>query len=413
MKKLSILLVILLIGFPQLSETIYTPALPNLTESLHTTATLAEFTLSIYFIGFALGVLLWGSLSDHYGRRPMLLLGIVIYIIGTFLCGISQSVTSLLTWRLLQAFGASTGSVITQTMMRDISDGTKRNQIFSIVGGALAFAPAVGPFVGGFLSDNFGWTSNFFFLLIIGITILGYSWIRLPETRPAHTDSVNFREICKLAFQMIVDKNILKHAILIGSCNGIIFSFYGEAPFIFINILNFNPKTYGILGIVIASATIVSSTLSHRLNESKMPSEIIKWGVLSTIGGSSTIFLMTILEGVSQGTHPFTITCYIGSLWTIFFGVGLIISNSLGIALKDYTTKVGSAGSLFGMLYYVLISLFTGLMGFIHNGTAFPMSLLFLLLSMGMFIIFNGTTPRCIHSDPLECNRKLVVKALQ
>jgi len=388
MKKLSLFLILLLVGFPQLSETIYSPALPNLTQSLQTTATLAEFTLSIYFIGFALGVFLWGALSDRYGRRPMLLLGVAIYIMASLMCGVSQTINSLLIWRLLQAFGASTGSVITLTMMRDVFDGKERNQIFSIVGGALAFAPAIGPFLGGFLSDSLGWTSNFYFLFLMGIAILGYSWTRLPETKPHNTLPVNTSDVRKLAWQMIADKNLLMHVVLIGACNGIIFGFYGEAPFIFMNILNFDPKVYGFLGLLIASASVVSSIVSHRLNENRMPLEIIKIGLLTTAAGSFLMTLLTLGGFIQTGAHTLAIIAYLVSLWVVFFGIGLIISNSLSIALKDYGDKVGTAGSLFSMFYYVLIALFTGLMGVIHTGSSITMSLMFLCLAMGMLLSF-------------------------
>lgn len=146
-KGLSIGLLIALVGFPQISETIYTPALPDVANGLSASAYMVEATLAIYFLGFAIGVLLWGIISDYCGRRNAMLVGLLVYGIATLGCASSKSIEILLAWRLLQAFGASVGSVITQTILRDSYDGAERTKLFSVMSGALAFSPAIGPII--------------------------------------------------------------------------------------------------------------------------------------------------------------------------------------------------------------------------------------------------------------------------
>src|SRR5436305_1495565 len=130
-KKLSVALLIALVGFPQISETIYTPALPDVAVGLMTNAYMVELTLAIYFIGFAFGVMLWGTISDDIGRKPAMLIGLIVYGLATFACANVGGVKYLLLWRFFQAFGASVGSVITQTILRDFYDGKKRAELFS------------------------------------------------------------------------------------------------------------------------------------------------------------------------------------------------------------------------------------------------------------------------------------------
>ena len=161
-KKLSISLLIALVGFPQISETIYTPALPDVTRSLGTTAYLVEATLAIYFLGFAFGVLVWVRFLTESKNTDMLI-GIGLYGIATIICGQANSIETLLTWRFFQAFGASVGSIITQTILRDTYDGTERAKLFSIMSGALAFSPAIGPLLGRFITQYFGWSGKFYF----------------------------------------------------------------------------------------------------------------------------------------------------------------------------------------------------------------------------------------------------------
>lgn len=108
----------LLAGFGQLSETIYSPALPEIAVYLHTSTNWVQWTLSLYFIGFALGVFFWGRLSDHTGRKPAMLLGLSLYTLSSFLCLLSKNIEWLLFARLLQGLGASAGSVVTMTIAR-------------------------------------------------------------------------------------------------------------------------------------------------------------------------------------------------------------------------------------------------------------------------------------------------------
>ena len=155
-KEPSIWLLIFLVGFPQISETIYTPSLPELAENLNATGNEMQQTLSIYFFGFALGVLLWGILSDKIGRRPSMLYGIVMYIVGSIGCLLSYNVELLLLSRVIQAAGAAAGSIVTQTVMRDCYDDSRRPQMFAKISAVLAFSPAIGPLMGSIIAQYCG-----------------------------------------------------------------------------------------------------------------------------------------------------------------------------------------------------------------------------------------------------------------
>lgn len=118
-KKINLALLVCLVGFPQISETIYTPSLTEIATSYGVSLNLAQMTLSIYFLAFAAGVFFWGVSSDYLGRRKAMNFGIFIYILGCLVCLISSNITVLFIGRFIQAFGASTGSVTTQTILRD------------------------------------------------------------------------------------------------------------------------------------------------------------------------------------------------------------------------------------------------------------------------------------------------------
>ncbi|WP_068468713.1 multidrug effflux MFS transporter [Candidatus Protochlamydia phocaeensis] len=389
---LSLFLIVLLLGFPQLSETIYTPSLPDLAHALQVNEKWAEFTLSIYFIGFALGVCLWGVVSDYIGRRPALLAGLSIYCVGSWGCYKSSSIALLLGWRFIQACGASAGSVVTQTMIRDLYTGAKRNQIFSVVGGALALSPAVGPLIGGGVDQLAGWRGNFVVLVGMGLALLSYCFWVLPETKEGERKGgMPFKRV---AGQFLTDGKIWAYAILIGACNGIIFSYYAEAPFIFIECLGFTPGQYGLFGMVLALGSIGASVLSHRLNRQEMSGEkIIRLGcycaMLASIGLTGWAYL-----GLLQEVNFVRLGAILVLICLLFFGIGLIIPNALSQALTDYRETMGTAGALFGLAYYFLIAGLTFLMGYLHNGNVEPMPLYFLFLAAVMTATSYGLKKR-------------------
>ncbi len=382
--SLSIGLIGLLLGFPQMSETIYTPSLPDLANGLKVGEDWAEFTLSIYFIGFALGVFVWGVIADRLGRRPALLCGLGIYALGSWGCYQSDHIFSLLAWRFLQAYGASAGSVVTQTMIRDIYSGVRRNQIFSIVGGVLALSPAIGPLLGGYLDEVAGWRGNFAFLIGMGGFLLAYTFFKLPETKPIEVKQRT--PFGQVFLQFIKDPRVLGYAILIGGTNGIIFSYYAEAPFIFIEILHLTPIQYGLSGIVIAVASVGASLISHRLNSHHYQHEqIILMGCyLMALAALALTFLA--YEGIFIDVSGLHLSFILGLVSLLFFGIGLVIPNALSHALSAYQHSIGTAGALFGLLYYILIAGFTFLMGLLHDGTALPMPLYFFILIAMMHV---------------------------
>ena len=180
----SVALIIALVGFPQISESIFTPVLPAISQAMLVSAQTSQLTMSSYFIGFAFGVLFWGRLSDYCGRRPAMSWGILIYLLGNIALLIAKDFNVLLLARILQAFSAATGSVITQTIMRESFSGVRGEKVFATVSAAMALSPALGPLLGGLLQTYFGHYQSVFAALI-GMAVLLFLIVllRLPETR--------------------------------------------------------------------------------------------------------------------------------------------------------------------------------------------------------------------------------------
>lgn len=171
-------------GFASISTDVYLPAMPAMSQALLASPGAVEWTVSGYLVGFSLGQLFWGPVSDRYGRRVPVATGIVIFIIGSALCACAASIGSLIVWRIVQAFGASAGVVLSRAMVRDLYEGHHAVRMLSTLITVMAIAPLLGPIVGAQILTIGGWRAVFALLAVVGISTFA-TIFTLPETLPS------------------------------------------------------------------------------------------------------------------------------------------------------------------------------------------------------------------------------------
>lgn len=373
----SILLIIVLVGFPQISESIFTPVLPMISSNLHVTAATSQLTMSIYFIAFAIGVLFWGQLSDKIGRRKSINLGIIVYLLGNIGLFLSPTFKLLLASRFIQAFGASVGSVVTQTIMRESFDGIKGAKVFSQVGAAMALSPALGPLIGGAIQTYFGYRNVFSTLIVMAILVLLYSYTSLPETR----DENNIQQVSllRVTWRLLKDPIVWTYGILIGGINGILFGYYSEAPFIFMEHFGYSSVKYGSLGMTLALASLIGATIVNFAIKYIRAETIALLGLtFSTISGLLLLISLQFDQAYLM----------IVGFFLIFLGLNTTLPITLNLALKGYEDVIGCASGIFSFGYYLIVSLLTYLISFIHDGTIFALPSFIFVISLIMLIIY-------------------------
>ncbi len=345
-------LLTLLIMFPQLVETIYSPALPGIASAFHISSERAAQTLSVYFAAFAVGVTIWGWLSDNIGRRRAMLAGLICYGTGCALAVVATDFNVLLLARMVSAIGAAAGSVVVQTMLRDSYESTTLSHVFSVMGAALALSPVFGLLSGGWVVSFYGHVGVFVALVLLAILLLILTATLLPETRPENTVRP---QMTVLFPRMARDGELWKNAILVALLNTMLFSYYSLAPFLF-GQLGWSSRAFGWTGVLLALASLSGSLLNRRLLTTGLtPEQLVRHACA-----------LAVLSGLAAWWLQHTAWILI-PVFGVVLAYGIAIPNVLSQALCCYREQAGAAGALFGLSYYLLLGMMLGLAGMVQQ----------------------------------------------
>mgnify|MGYP002712303547 CR=1 FL=1 len=387
--KIPALMLLCLFTLSPITETIYTSGLPSITEYFNTDGSTTQVTSSLYYLGFALGILTLGRLSDIYGRRPVVLFGLYIYAISSIISIFAPSIETLMLARFVQAFGVSVGSVIGQAMARDSYQGSELSYVYASLSPWLLFIPSLGSSIGGYIIEYSSWHYTFVFLSLTGTVLLTLYYKILPETNPYinFSQTSKYFEVLKV---VIRDKSLWLYAFIIGAFNGIYYGFYIEAPFIFIDKMKVAPSFYGKLAFLLSFAGIFGGFLGGYLIKKRHVHDqkvMILGLVFSVIGCSLLAIDAIILQDKEVGQNIAVIMIFV-PIMLHMVGHNLLIPMTLRYALEDYAKVTGTAGSVFGAIYYVLIAAVTFLVSKLHSDTIGNFALLFLVLSVSSAAAF-------------------------
>lgn len=339
LKKLLVLAVALLM-FPQIAQTLYSPALADIGQAFAVGPEAAGQTLSVYFLAFAFGVVVWGRLCDRFGRRPVMLAGLALYGVAMALALGVRSFNGLLLAQALAAFGAAVGSVVTQTVLRDRFSGAELAQVFSVVGIALAASPAIGLFTGAGLVQHFGYRGVLAGLLLLALTLWAWCLWALPETRPASLPTASLRGTLGL---MLKDAALWRSVGLVAVFNIALFSYYSLGPFVFQR-LGLSAEQFGYSGVLLALGSGLGAWLNKGLLKRGAGSEQL------VLAAGGVMLVGSVLVVLLQDRWLFVLPMLL-----VVMAFGMAIPNVLGAALTAYRDRLGTAGALFGLLYYLVI----------------------------------------------------------
>lgn len=274
----SILLALLSMVGPFSIDT-YLPAFPAMTQALGASAVQMQQTLSIYLFAFAFMSLFHGALSDSFGRRPIVLWGLVVFTLGSLGCALAQNVGQLVLFRALQGLSAGAGIVVSRAVIRDMFAPSQAQQVMSQVTIFFGIAPAIAPMVGGWLSEHWGWHSVFWFLTAVGVFLWLANWTLLPETLPvAQRQPLQVKPLLRGYVQLLSSPRFLLLALASGVPFNGMFLYVLSAPAFLGDLLGLVPTQFFWLFIVIIVGIMGGAWASGRLAGRIAPKRQIRHG---------------------------------------------------------------------------------------------------------------------------------------
>ena len=363
-------ILVALVAMGQVSVALYIPSMPAIASDFAVGTGRVTLTLTIFLAAFAMAQLVYGPVSDRYGRRRALLGGIFLYILASIACAIADGIVWLSIARFLQALGACSGPVLGRAMVRDIYGRDQAAKVMAYVAMAFAVSPALTPLIGGFLQVTFGWRSNFAALAIFGAVLLATVWRRIGETHiPAAPTGVF--GMARTYGTLLRDRRVTGNIACAAFGFSGLMSFTTAAPFLFIERLGYSPDAFGavvifnVVGMV--AGNFVVSRLSHRYGHAKM------------IGFGTTVSLAAAIAMVGLAMHgTMTAVAIIAPMACYLFGMGLVFPNATAGALTPHPRAAGSASALIGFFQMTAAALASRVSGLLPHDSQLPMALVIL-----------------------------------
>ena len=358
--------VTVLVAVAQISISIYLPSMPALVEVFATEPSVVQLTVTVYMLGAAISQLIVGPLSDRFGRKPVLMVGLGIYIVASAAAMLAPTIEALIAARLVQSIGAMAGPVIGRAIVRDRFDRSRAALVMAWVGLALAISPALAPVLGAFVHQTVGWRANFGLLVAFGIFIAYMAWAHLEETNTQLQTGAGVRELAGNYWVLLKSPAFLSYGLTTGFVFGAMFAFLAEGPFVFINLMGYTPTGYAWF-----SAVTVGGFAAGTYVTSKMT---LKWGIDSMIriGLVPVLGAGALLVGLAYGA-PMSAWAIIGPLTLMMFGMGLVVPNGFAGAISVHPEIAGTGSALIGFLQMGLAALATFVAPLMADGTQVPM----------------------------------------
>jgi DHA1 family bicyclomycin/chloramphenicol resistance-like MFS transporter len=336
------LLLSLLTAIGPLSMDMYLPSLPAIGAALHAPTAQVQLTISTYLIGFAAGQIVYGPISDRFGRKPVLLAALVLYGVGSVLCATARSIEMLTAVRFVQAFGGAGSIVLARAVVRDIYSGVRAGRELSIMGSITAFAPIVAPVIGGVLQIAFGWQASFILLLIFALAAGSIAARLLPETSPERVPGpFSLATMAGLYRSVLVHRSFLAHlGILTTSYVGLL-AWVSGASIVMQGVYGLSPVSFGAIYATGAGGYMLGTYVAAR---------IVMWrGLDRTIGIGSVILAAGGLAMAVAVALGFTSVVWLVGAMTIYLvGLGLAMPQTMAGALTPFPDRAGTASSIMG-----------------------------------------------------------------
>jgi DHA1 family bicyclomycin/chloramphenicol resistance-like MFS transporter len=358
-----------------LTLNILAPAMPALVTSLGAGTATVQLTLSLFLLGMAISQLVLGTLSDRFGRRPVMLAGLALTVVASFAALVSSSIVGLIVARTFQAFGATVGIVVGRAVIRDLYERDRAASMIGWVTMAMVIAPMIAPLIGGALDTALGWQAIFAFIGLFAAAVLAWVAFQLPETRTVAVGE-GFGHFVASSGSLLTDRKYLGYALVAATNSAMFFTFIGGAPHVVVTQMHRSSAEYGVWFLFISLTYMIGNFAAGRWSVKYGVDFMIRAGVAVTVLGAAVGMLWVLIDPLSSPAVVMVPQMIIG------FASGFMLPNSIAGAVSVRPQAAGAASGIMGFMQMGLGAATAQLVGHLLDGaqTALPLAVIVLVL---------------------------------
>ena len=369
-----LVLLTVLIGLPRITLDMHLPALPAMADDFHSSDSQLQLTLTLYTLGSAISLLVSGPLTDRFGRRPILLVGLFLYVLATVACALANSLEVLIIARLFQALGGCCTTVIGRVIVRDYFDRHEQARLLGLISMAMAISPMAAPVLGSLMLPFINWRGLFVVLGVIGAGLYLVVYHRLPETRPPQVAAAPPSNLLRLYGQLLRDRYFLRYSLAIGCVYSTYFPFISESSALLQRGFHLSTTAYALVFAATISGYMLGANLFRRLVLRFEPDALISAAIGLNVLGSLLLAAATTLL-------PADWLAIVLPMVVIMVSVGMVIPACQLSVLQPYGAIAGTASGLFFFTQMFLTAVSSWATGLLSDGTSQPLVIMTLVAS--------------------------------
>lgn len=376
---------------------ILVPSLPGLQRVFETDYATVQLTLTLYFFAFAGAQLIYGPLSDRFGRRPVLLVGLALFVVGGVICLSASAIEVLIAGRIVQGIGGCAGFVLARAIVRDLYEREKAASMLAYVTMAMVAVPMMAPGIGGYLDVWFGWWASFVLVVAYGIVVTVAAIFVLHETNMTRQPLRNIADLTRGYRQLLRLRVFRGYAFQVGFSTGAFFTFVGGASYVMVEVMGRPASEYGLYFMIVAAMYMVGNFVAGRLSVGVGIDRMIIIGTSVSLLATAVLFVLSL----SVGLTPLSL---FGLTGVMVMGSGLSQANGLSGAVSVDPTRAGAASGILGFLQMMIGALGTQAVGMLLDDTAVPLTSAMLGL-MSLSVLSHVVGVRLNESAPATPRR--------
>lgn len=371
---------------PALTVDMYLPALPQVASDLRTTDALAQLTVSCMLVGGALGQLVIGPLTDRFGRRLPLMIGIGMHVLVSLACAVVDDVNMLIGLRLMQGFFNSAASVAAMATVRDRFVGAEAARILSRLMLVIGVAPMLAPSLGSIVLEAFEWRWIFVVLALIGATLAVIVFFVMPETNPvARRTTGGASSVVRGYRTLLRDKHFMALALIPGLAMGALLSYVVGSPFVFQQGYGLTHGQFSLLFAINGLGLVLSAQVNAALVRRVAPIRLLRTALVAQLVMSLVLLTVAITEfGGLIGL--------LVALWLVLAFQGLIPANASALAMSRHGEIAGTSAAMIGAIQSLLAGIVSPIVGLLGSDTV-AMSSVMLGAGLAAFVVLATATP--------------------